>query len=329
LDQIEAVPANTEVQAEGLCKQGYGLKAADFSWQSPTSLGGDFIASSTSQVSPVTLAFGDEICTLSAIALTTSGWPALRLQFEECAGKAAIEVSLMSQAQGGMKIINWLCAVTAGSDLCSKAKQKLHRNGTSAVSVEPVFGQEVLDISSVANAASKGVTHLVAKSKCFENLHWLTLPSGLGIDADEWELLKTMLGLLEPPSYPAVPVAVTAQVESLCFLSCDGTWDEEKCGPLSYTTTTTTKYVAPVAEEVATGELSVERLNRFGDAFSDPDTAPWIWLCLLVAFFIGAALAFVFVRCCMPEPAVRSVPRRVKQVEVQYPDAARTQVLLR
>jgi len=175
------------------------------------------------------------------------------------------------------------------------------------------------DISGVAEAASQGVTHVVAKSDCFENLHWFSTASGLSIDPAEWELLKTILELLKPASYPVVPIDVEAQVGSLCFLSCTGQWDVAKCGGLPVTMTTTAQ---PVPQVEALGPpLSSDRLQKFFEAFSDRSTAPWLFLFLAVAFFIGVTFAFFF-SYSFKEPAARLVPRRVKQVEVAYPDGA-------
>merc|ERR1712190_589110 len=108
----------------------------------------------------------------------TLGWPSLRLQFEECPRKTAVELPLVNASTNGLKLVHWMCKVAYDSQLCTRAASKL----TSAGSTTAWGSQELLDLSQLVEAASQGATRMQIYNSCFENLDWFVVSTPLGIE---------------------------------------------------------------------------------------------------------------------------------------------------
>ncbi|CAE7801200.1 unnamed protein product [Symbiodinium sp. CCMP2456] len=332
LGTLRAAPLNQPVHLTGLCGVGSGLQSSQFQWDHESHFGGDWIANTDR--SEIAVYIGQaEPCTLTGVAIVTENTdPALRLQFEKCAGRAAIEVPLFSQKSGGMKLMPWICGVSAATKLCSQAEQ-MASNGTMPAPRE----EETLDLAPLAEAASKGVLHTNAKSTCFDALHWFVVHGGVGVDEKEWPFLEAMYKMLKLEERPTLQSDVDIEVQEVCFPSCTGTWDEAKCGPKPVSATTAPPIAAapelvtphPDLPEVPyTPILSKTRLGKFRQELSNPETGPWLWISLAGACLLGIFFALL----CFPlfrsrEPAMKPAPR-VKQVEVLYPDQTTASVKL-
>ncbi|CAK9063446.1 unnamed protein product [Durusdinium trenchii] len=168
LENLRPAPVDEEVHLHGLCGK---IESSFFEWQKPGNDGGEWLA--TTESAEISINTGHTQCLLTGLAVGTTE-PTMRLQFEECDGKAAVIVMLRPQ-KGGMKLVQWICAVSAGTDLCSKAAAAV---GHSSVSVTSI--RETLDLTAFNAALAEGLLHTNARSACFENLHWFTAQNGLG-----------------------------------------------------------------------------------------------------------------------------------------------------
>jgi len=310
------------VKLTGLCQEGQRLESTLFQWQQPTSLGGDFIADTDS--SEIAIQVGDDRCQLTGLAVVTDAdAPALRLQFERCSGRAAVMVPLYSK-EGGMKLMPWLCGVSSGSDLCGKA------HAMASNTTLPTAPQATLDLTPLAEAASKGVLHTNAKSPCFEDLHWFVVSGGVGVDKDEWLLVKAVHSILKHKDPPVLKADADVQVEEVCFLSCDGDWDESKCGHKPFVMPVENLGAPPKPRPLvpASAVLSQQRLQKFQEELSSTDSGPWLWLTLIGAASLGIFVALLLLPLFRYQEPPKAGAPRVKQVDVLYPDSTKASAKL-
>lgn len=315
LENLRPAPVDEEVHLHGLCGK---IESSFFEWQKPGNDGGEWLA--TTESAEISINTGHTQCLLTGLAVGTTE-PTMRLQFEECDGKAAVIVMLRPQ-KGGMKLVQWICAVSAGTDLCSKAAAAV---GHSSVSVTSI--RETLDLTAFNAALAEGLLHTNARSACFENLHWFTAQNGLGIAEEEWPLLMEIRKLLAPKKVPSMPVEVEVQVSEVCFLNCTQQWNLQKCGALPAAALHAPEVVTPKPLEVPqSAVLSRERLEKFGEALSDSETAPWMWLLLVFGLMIGIFFAMLL----FPVFAYKEIPKRpLRYKQVELLDASGTTVPMR
>lgn len=308
---------SSKVRIPGLCTQS-NLRADLFSWQKPTSDGGDWI-STTSGTNLMEVVTDNYRCPLTGIAVTTTGWPSLRLQFEECPRKTAVEVPLINSttAEGGTKLVDWMCEVTAESRLCREAREHLPGEGESKV-----WGSELyLDLQKMAAALSQGLTRMEVYNECFENLDWLIASSPLAVDPAELRMLASIAKLLAPSSWPSgsrIPADII--VETACVEDCDGNMPE-KC-----------KLAPPAPDPVVMPAVQEERMAQaparssrsisesfhvFTTRFEDPVVLPWLVYFCVGLFLLGSALACCC-PTCFPPLGEQKQERRIKKVSVVY-----------
>ena len=319
LENLRTAPVDEQVQLHGLCQVGTQLQSDAFVWQKPGNEGGEWLA--TTSTTDILLQTGMPTpCRLTGIALGSTA-PTLRLQFEECDGKAAVVVMLRPQ-KGGMKLVQWICAVSAGTDLCQKA-QAAARNNTVPTNVV----SQTLDLTGLSTSLSQGILHTNARSACFENLQWFTAQGGLGIDEKEWPLLMEIRKLMAPKQVPKMPVEVEVQVSELCFPSCKDEWNVAVCGVKPALKDVTPVPTPPPVEVPGSALLSRQRLEKFTQALGDTETAPWVWLVLVFGLMLGAFFAMLLFPLFRHKETGRKGPMRYKQVE--FIDGTGTSVPIR
>ncbi|CAJ1425704.1 unnamed protein product [Effrenium voratum] len=314
LQNLRPPPVHEQAQLDGFCSAGR-LSSQDFQWEKPVE-GGDWIA--TTETSSISLSTGGDRCRLTSLAIGSTE-PTLRLQFEDCAGKAAVAVMLKPVPQG-LKLVPWMCAVSQGTDLCTKAAQ-MARNVTIPPSMH-----ETLDLAALGGPVSEGMLHTNARSACFENLNWFMATGTLGVDQGDWAMLDAIRKLLAPKEVPKMNVEVEVQVSKVCFLSCTGQWGAA-CGvkpKMAFDETATT--MAPL-EVMETPVLSRARLEKFGEVLMDTDTAPWAWLVLILGLLVGTFLAMLLYPVFRSKEPAKKGPLRYKQVELLNPDNSTAAIL--
>jgi len=294
----------------GICTHS-NFRADLFTWQKPTSDGGDWI-STTSGTNMMQVVTDSYSCPLTGIAVTTTGWPSLRLQFEECPRKTAVEVPLVNStaAEGSTKLVSWMCQVASGSRLCREARERL----PDASSRSHVWGNQLyLDLQLMAKTLSGGLTRMEVSNECFESLDWLIADSPLAVDPAELQMLAAMASLLAPSSWPRdtrIPADII--VESTCMEDCNGDMPA-KCKP-----------APPPPVHLDTKELVQRSPDRsmagsfraFTERYDDPVILPWLAYFCAGLFLLGSALA-----CCCPScwpPLEQKQERRIKKVSVVY-----------
>jgi len=287
------------------------FRADKFEWQKPTSDGGDWIATTISK--PMSINIDGISCPLTGLAVTTLGWPSLRLQFEECPRKTAVEVPLVN-ATSGMKLVHWMCQVTAASGLCKHAATKLSPPDTTT----NWASQGVLDLSHVATAASHGATRMQIYENCYENLDWFVINTPLAVDASEWNMLLALRSVLVPSLQSSVRIKANIVVETVCMPDCSGQM-ADNCHKREPEAPHTIMTDLPSADwtDAATFE-------GFVADSSDTEVLPWLLLLLGSAFLLGfALLAIMSACCCRPKPA-QMPEKRLKKVAVVYHDGTET-----
>lgn len=298
-----------QLRQEGLCSPS-AWRASYFSWQKPTSSGGDWIAT-TNASGVMQITVGGHECPLSAVALAApDGVPRLRLQFDDCPRKAAVEVALSraNSSEGGVGVVGWMCTVAAGTTLCEDALKALPSTELANAAGE----QEVLDLRMLARAASRGMRRMRARSECFgsdsiEGLEWFVVSEYLGVAPEEWELLMALLSLplLAPKAPPHFHVPSELEVEVVCMQDCDGNM-ADGCSPRDYTTV-----------RWLPGSLAVPLGVHSGfSALADERTRPWLLFLFVGCFLLGALAGLCCFLCCRRKPEKRE--RRIKSVSVMY-----------
>jgi len=296
------------VRLPGICTAS-NFQADLFTWEKPTSDGGDWISTTTSGTATMEVITNAYRCPLTGIAVTTTGWPTLRLQFEECPRKTAVEVPLVNATEpaGGMKLVNWMCKVTSGSRLCQEAAAQV--SGTAAVSGDQMY----LDLGSMAGALSEGLTRMQVFNDCFENLDWFIAHASLPVDAGEFEMLAAMAKLLAPSRWPSIGHSLTQipagiEVEAVCMQDCNGSMPA-KCHP-----------APPPGEESSKSRKEsrgvVQSFNVFLARLDEPGVLLWLVYFCAALLFLGSALACCCPHCCVPPQAKHE--RRIKKVSVVY-----------
>jgi len=285
-----------------------------FTWQKPTSDGGDWIAttSGTNLMEVVTDTYS---CPLTGIAVTTTGWPSLRLQFEECPRKTAVEVPLInstSDGGGNMKLVDWMCEVTAGSRLCREARESLPQGDAAA----KVWGNQLyLNLRRVSAALSSGLTRMKVYNDCFENLDWLIAAEPIAVDPVELRMLAAVAKLVAPSTWPTgtrIPADII--VETACVEDCDGNLPAKcKLAPPPQAVHVQEKEAARLPER---SRSVSESFSVFATRFDDPLVLPWLAYFCAGFFLLGSSLA-----CCCPPcfpPLEQKQERRIKKVSVVY-----------
>lgn len=294
-----------DVELTGACDPSL-FRADSFEWRRPTSDGGDWIASTSAK--PMQINVDGIPCPLTGIAVTTLGWPSLRLQFEECPRKTAVEVALKNGTEDGVKIVHWMCKVAVDSRLCEEATQKLTITDPSTEWPTQLF----LDLGQLAVAASQGATRMQVYENCFENLDWFVINTPLGVDPAEWEMLLALRSVLAPSLQSTVRLNANVVVETVCMPDCLGRM-AEKCLAKPVTVLDEVQ-VLPVAKE----EEDDGSFEFFVERSSNAEVAPWLAGVLACFFLVGSVVACCAMSCA---PAPPKVPeRRIKKVAVVYHD---------
>lgn len=294
--------ANSSFKLLGAC-QPAGFRADNFAWRKPTSDGGDWIA--TTATKPLSLNIDGISCVLTGVAVVTTSWPSLRLQFDEgCPRKTAVEVPLVN-ATGGIKLVHWMCKVVVESNLCKQAAAKL----SSEADRSRVWGDQLsLDLTPLAQAASRGATRMSVYVQCYENLDWFIINSPLAVDPAEYEMLLSIRSLLEP-TLPIIPkLNASIVVETVCMPDC-----MDRVGELCL----------PKSSQIVV-HTSPPPTVTVGDAWDvfvadsrDSGVAPWLFGFLAAFFLLGMALAC----CCLVSGDPPAKPeRKIKSVSVVYHD---------
>jgi hypothetical protein len=298
---------------EGLCSPS-AWRASYFAWQKPTSSGGDWIAT-TNASGVMQIAVGGRECPLSAVALSAAdGLPRLRLQFDDCPRKAAVEVPLSqaNSSESGVRVVGWMCTVAAGTTLCEDALRALRSTEFADMPGE----QEVLDLGMLVKAASKGMRRMRARSECFgsasiEGLEWFVVDEYLGVAPEEWKLLTALLSLplLAPKAPPQMHVPSELEVEVVCMQDCDGSM-ADGCSPRDYTTVKWLPGGSAVSLRVHSG------LSALAGGLADEITRPWLLFLFAGCFLLGALAGLCSLACGRRPPEKRE--RRIKKVSVMY-----------
>jgi len=296
--------AANDVQLLGAC-DAPGLRADSFKWNRPTSDGGDWIASTTAR--PVQISIDGVVCPLTGLALTTSSWPSLRLQFEECPRKTAVEVPLVNTTQDRrFKIIHWMCKVAQDSELCAKIAEKLPVNVAAEASGTDWASQEYLDLTQLLAVASKGATRMQIYNSCFENLDWFVINTPLAVDLQEFEMLLALKGTLTPTLQSPVQIEANIVVETVCIPDCQGHMPS-RCMP---------RLQQASDAEVAPG--SEFDWEDFMDTVQEKDVKPWMTF-FFACFFLAGSAASCACMSCLADSA-KKPERKIKQVSVVYHD---------
>lgn len=291
------------VQLAGACDK-TRFRADSFVWQKPTSDGGDWIASTTA--GPLKIVVDGTTCPLTGIAVTSAGWPSLRLQFEQCPRKTALQIPLVKTAEGGLPLVHWMCKVAVDSTLCARAAQKLQSQDPSPASAWP--SQLLLDLSLVLTAASKGATRMQIYNECYENLDWYVVNTPIGIPADEFEMLLSVRSLIAPTA-PVHSARLDANVvvETVCVPDCRG-----EVAPQCHARKFVTK--APADHPMS--------IDVFFETLQDDRLQPWVALFFSIPFLIGSLLSCCLVRLMAWE--AKKPERRIKSVALSYHDVPET-----
>jgi len=273
----------------GICDSAL-FSAESFAWWRPTSDGGDWIANVTAKTAPMQINVDGELCPLTHIALTTTGWPNLRLQFETCPTPTAVQVPLANSSSNGFKLVHWMCQVLpTDSKLCADANADLPADQQQA----RWASQKSLDLTLLAQVAAKGVNRMRVYSECFrsnpqtigqnwQSINWIAVSSmtsaGLGVDFKEWEMMMAIRKRLAPASHPTSKVPSYVLIETLCIPDCAGNVDPECLPPVEPTLGPPLKATWP------------NNLADFAGDFSATAVLPWF------VFFFG--ITFVFFTLC-------------------------------
>jgi len=286
------------------------FRADKFEWQKPTSDGGDWIATTASK--PMSINIDGVDCELTGLAITTLGWPSLRLQFEECPRKTAVEVPLVN-ASSGMKLVHWMCQVTVASSLCKHAASKLTPPDTTT----NWASQGVLDLSHVATAASHGATRMQIYENCYENLDWFVINTPLAVDASEWNMLLSLRSVLVPTLQSSVKIKANIVVETVCMPDCNGQM-AANCHKRQ-----------PEAQHTIMTDLSsadwtdATTFEGFVADSSDVEVLPYLAGLLGSTFLLGCILSACMSACCSPG-AAQLPEKRIKKVVMSYHDGTET-----
>jgi len=306
-----------KVQLTGMCSANQ-LRADLFTWQKPTSDGGDWIAA-TSPTGIVELLVEGYRCPLTGIAITTSGWPSLRLQFEECPRKTAVEVPLVKQRppRQGVKLVHWMCKVSVGSRLCNEAALQVAQNGTSKTWGDQTY----LDLSMMAGLMSLGLTRMQVYNECFENLDWYVASTPLGVDMDEFPMLEAITKILAPRSLPTqVQIPARIVVDTVCAEDCSGRTDP-KCH-----TVPPPPPRLPHAKDFTNTLLAFDwsgGFETFIEGAGNRNVLPWLVYLFGACFVIGGGMSW----CCVVSSwkPVEAEERKVKSVSIVYSEVPEEQ----
>jgi len=242
----------------------------------------------------------DEVpCPMTGIAFTTGGWPSMRLQFEECPRKTAVEVPLVQADGKGVKLVHWMCKVSNQVDplLCAQAAANLVPQDPTKASPS----QELLDLSMLAEAGSRGATRMQVYNDCYENLDWFIVNTPIGVEHGEFDMLLSLQKALAPSFRSNVHVQASVVVETVCTPNCEGKMLPE-CYRRDYSAT-------------PTGQVGVQ---EFMDTMGRPEVKPWAQGLVAVFFVIGALMAVGILRLLV---APAKLPeRKIKSVAVSYHD---------
>jgi len=278
------------------------FRADSFAWQKPTSDGGDWIATTTEK--PMQISINGVPCPLTGIAVTTLGWPSLRLQFSDCPRKTAVEVPLVNVTTGGLKLVHWMCKVAYDSQLCQEAANKLPKSQASTV--WPT--QEFLDLSPLIEAASKGAARMQVYDNCYESLDWFVINTPVGIPFEEFQMLLALNTVLAPTVFSQVQLQASLVVETVCFPDCVGRLPDE-C---------TKKVSAAAAQSAGASAHEDETWEDFVEKLQDPSVQPWSLAIFGLCFLAGSVGACRVMNCFTDPP--KKPERRIKQVAVVYHD---------
>lgn len=310
-----------DVKLVGACEAAL-LRADAFEWQKPTSDGGDWIA--TTRAAPMQINIDSTACPLTGIALTTLGWPSLRLQFEQCTRKTAVEVPLTNSSSNGMKLVHWLCKVAIDSQLCAEAAELLPAGQGTRSWSDQVF----LDLSPLTAAASHGLSRMQIYSECYENLDWFIVNAPISVDESEWQMVQAIMKVLAPPEPNPVHIKSNVVVETLCMPDCNGNMDD-KChatatvpaaGPAAGPVAAAAPVVIADSDNSSASEESLaESFEAFTDSFTDKEVQPWLLAFCGVFLLIGSLFAWCCVSYCNAAPAAPlKTDRKIKKVAVVY-----------
>lgn len=302
--------AANSVEMVGACDPSR-FRADSFVWQKPTSDGGDWIA--TTAARPMQITVDGVPCALTGLAVTTFGWPSLRLQFEECPRKTALQVSLVNASANGFKLVHWMCKVAVDSELCTRAAEKLPPKDSSTAAWP---NQLLLDLGQLAAVASQGATRFQIYNNCYENLDWYVVNTPLGIESSEFEMLLSMRPLLAPTFHSDVRIEANVVVETVCMPDCSGKM-AERCYKRDFA-------AEKVQKEQQTSSDADESVSfaEFVEILQDEDLKPWGMIFFGSFFGIGSLLALCGLKALTAPP--KKPERRIKQVAVSYHDVPET-----
>jgi len=305
------------VSFEGWCEAS-NFPASLFTWQKPTSDGGDWIAM-TSKPKLLDMMANGYLCPLTGIAVTTASdsAPSFRLQFEECPRKTAVEVPLKKElGPNGTRLVNWMCQVASGSKLCERANSMLPSSSQTTRGPQPF-----LDLRPLATALSHGITRMQVHNKCFEELDWYISDTALGIDANEFGMLEAIRKLLAPSSCNDGRSCLTAKIpadimlETVCVADCNGAMNP-KCTAHAPRPPLNTVPPPQQTHWHKTHAKAVASFGEFMEIADRPKVLPWLAYAYISLFLLGSALA-----CCCPlacHSGEVSPERKIKKVSVVY-----------
>lgn len=298
-----------QVEFVGACDASH-FRADSFVWQKPTSDGGDWVA--TTKAKPMQLNIDGVICPLTGLAVTTQEWPSLRLQFEECPRKTAVEVALVNGTGSSMRLARWMCKVAFDSQLCVQAALQLPADSNKGDWSSQEFLDLNLDMSDLAHATAQGTTRMQVYNGCYENLDWFVVNTPLVIDPKEYEMVLALKAVLAPKMEKHVKIPANIVVESVCIPDCMGQMPT---------------HCHERAKIESKGKIN-ERADfqRFLEVVNQEDVRPWAIFIFILCFLLGA-----FSSClCAPSgshPQKRA--RRIKQVALLYKDGTEASHVLR
>jgi len=288
------------VQLTGVCQSAL-LRADSFVWQRPTSDGGDWIASTASR--SVSIDVDGVACPLTGIAVTMTGWPLLRLQFEECRRKTALEIPLINVTSGGLGLVSWMCKVTADSELCKRAAAQPLQEPAQAWNT-----QNYLDLSKVAEAASRGATRMQVYNDCYA-LDWYVVETPIGINREDFLMLLSIKSMIAPSFKSDVQIESSIVVETVCVPDCHG-----NMAPACYKR----DYTVQASEEKGSDGSEPVTFDEFLAAIQEPEVKPVALALFGGLFLIGSLLTCCLLMACVPPP--KKPERRIKSVAVAYRD---------
>lgn len=258
-------------------------------------------------------------CPLTGIAVTTSSdsAPSLRLQFEECPRKTAVEVPLTKElGPNGTRLVKWMCQVASGSKLCERANSMLPSSSQNTWGPQPF-----LDLRPLATALSHGITRMQVHNKCFQELDWYISDTALGVDANEFGMLEAIRRLLAPSSCEDGGNCLTAKIpadimlETVCVADCAGNMNP-KCVAQAPQPPLNTALPPKQTHWHKASAKAVASFGEFMKTADRPKVLPWLAYAYTSLFLLGSALA-----CCCPMACTgpeAKPERKIKKVSVVY-----------